>query len=157
MSNASQLVDVLTRKGLTIGSVESFTGGLFAKTITDVSGASNCFKGSLVTYSEELKIKLLGMSKEFIDTNGIVSWGVAKEMAIKGQKVLGVDICVSFTGNAGPNVLPGEAGVGEVYMAILYKGQVWPIPLKLEVEREKVRELSVDSVINALLSNEVRA
>ena len=84
MSNASQLVDVLTRKGLTIGSVESFTGGLFAKTITDVSGASNCFKGSLVTYSEELKIKLLGMSKEFIDTNGIVSWGVAKEMAIKG-------------------------------------------------------------------------
>ena len=63
MSNAKQLIDLLAKKGLTLGSVESFTGGLFAKTITDVSGASQVFKGSLVTYSKELKIKLLGMDE----------------------------------------------------------------------------------------------
>ena len=152
MNNASHLVDVLTKKGLTIGSVESFTGGLFAKTITDVSGASKCFNGGLVTYSKELKMKLLGMSEEFIDTNGIVSWGVAKEMAIKGQRVLDVDICVSFTGNAGPNTCPGDADVGEIYMAIVYKGQVWPIPLRLEAEREKVRQIAVESLIDTVIS-----
>ncbi len=152
MSNANQLVELLTRKGLTIGSVESFTGGLFAKTITDVSGASKCFKGALVTYSEESKIKLLGMSKEFIDANGLVSWGVAKEMAIKGRRILGTDICVSFTGNAGPEVCPGDASVGEVYLAIYYLDKVWPIPLHLEYDREKVREIAVNSVIDTVIS-----
>lgn len=152
MSNANQLVELLTRKGLTIGSVESFTGGLFAKTMTDVSGASKCFKGALVTYSEESKIKLLGMSKEFIDANGLVSWGVAKEMAIKGRRILGTDICVSFTGNAGPEVCPGEASVGEVYLAIYYLDKVWPIPLHLEYDREKVREIAVNSVIDTVIS-----
>ena len=152
MSNAKQLIDLLAKKGLTLGSVESFTGGLFAKTITDVSGASQVFKGSLVTYSKELKIKLLGMDEEFIDENGLVSWGVAQDMAIKGRRVLGVDVCVSFTGNAGPEVLPGEAGVGEVYMAIVYGNKIWSIPLKLELEREKVRQQSVDAIIGALIS-----
>ncbi|MDY2727536.1 MAG: CinA family protein [Candidatus Onthovivens sp.] len=152
MSNAKQLIDLLAKKGLTLGSVESFTGGLFAKTITDVSGASQVFKGSLVTYSKELKIKLLGMDEEFINENGLVSWGVAQDMAIKGRRVLGVDVCVSFTGNAGPEVLPGEAGVGEVYMAIVYGNKIWSIPLKLELEREKVRQQSVDAIIGALIS-----
>ncbi|HBP44235.1 MAG TPA: hypothetical protein DEA28_01670 [Firmicutes bacterium] len=152
MNNAEQLVDVLTRKGLTLGSVESFTGGLFAKKITDVSGASKCFVGALVTYSTELKIKLLGIDKDFIEDNGVVSWGVAQQMAIKGKKVLGTDICVSFTGNAGPNVCPGEASVGEVYMGIFYDNKIWAIPLKLDYDREKVREVAVNSVIDALLS-----
>lgn len=152
MNNVEQLIDVLAKKGLTLGSVESFTGGLFAKTITDVSGASKVFKGSLVTYSKELKIKLLGMDEEFIDDNGLVSWGVARDMAIKGKEVLGVDVCVSFTGNAGPEVLPGEAGVGEVYIAIVYNNKVWAIPLKLELDREKVRETAVNSIIPALIS-----
>lgn len=152
MNNVEQLIDVLAKKGLTLGSVESFTGGLFAKTITDVSGSSKVFKGALVTYSKELKIKLLGMDEEFINDNGLVSWGVAQDMAIKGQKILGVDVCVSFTGNAGPETLPGEAGVGETYMAIVYNKKVWAIPLKLELEREKVREVAVSSIINALIS-----
>lgn len=147
MNNVEQLIDVLAKKGLTLGSVESFTGGLFAKTITDVSGASKVFKGALVTYSKDLKVKLLGMDEEFIDDNGLVSWGVAQQMALQGQKVLGVDVCVSFTGNAGPDVLPGEAGVGETYMAIVYNKRIWAIPLKLELEREKVREAAVNAII----------
>ena len=73
-------------------------------------------------------------------------------MAIKGRRVLGVDVCVSFPGNAGPEVLPGEAGVGEVYMAIVYGNKIWSIPLKLELEREKVRQQSVDAIIGALIS-----
>ncbi|MCI7602331.1 MAG: CinA family protein [Candidatus Onthovivens sp.] len=152
MNNVEQLIDVLAKKGLTLGSVESFTGGLFAKTITDVSGASKVFKGALVTYSKDLKVKLLGMDEEFIDDNGLVSWGVAQQMALQGQKVLGVDVCVSFTGNAGPDVLPGEAGVGETYMAIVYNKRIWAIPLKLELEREKVREAAVNAIIPTLIS-----
>ena len=62
------------------------------------------------------------------------------------------DAAVSFTGNAGPEQLPGEAKVGEVYMAIVYAEKVWAIPLKLELERKEVREVAVNSVIDALIS-----
>ena len=152
MNSAQMLVERLTEKNLTIGSVESFTGGLFAKTITDVSGASKTFKGTLVTYTKELKEKLLGIPAEFIEEHGVVSYEVCQQMAIKGQKVLGVDICVAFTGNAGPEVDESGTTVGEIYMAIVYKGQVWPIPLHLELGREENREYSVQAAINAILS-----
>ena len=136
MNNAQMLVERLTEKNLTLGSIESFTGGLFGKTITDVSGASKTFKGALVTYSKELK----------------ESYEVCQQMAIKGQKVLGVDVCVAFTGNAGPETNEEGGNVGEIYIAIVYKGQVWPIPLHLELGREENREYSVQAAINALLS-----
>ena len=152
MNKAAQLVEVLTRKELTIGSVESFTGGLFAKVITDVSGASKCFKGSLVTYSKESKVNLLGIDADFIDTYGMVSSGVSQQMAIKGRKVLGTDICVSFTGNAGPEVCEGEAQVGECYMSIVYNKKIWTYPLKVEAERTAVREVAVGTVIDTILS-----
>ena len=73
-------------------------------------------------------------------------------MAIKGQKVLGVDVCVAFTGNAGPEVDENSGEVGEIYIAIVYKGQVWPIPLHLNLGREANREYAVQAAINALLS-----
>ena len=152
MNKAAQLVEVLTRKELTIGSVESFTGGLFAKILTDVSGASKCYKGSLVTYSKEAKENLLGIDGDFIDKYGMVSSGVSQQMAIKGRKLLNVDICVSFTGNAGPEVCEGEAQVGECFMSIVYNKKIWTYPLKVEAERTAVREVAVGTVIDTILS-----
>ncbi len=152
MNSAQKLVERLTEKNLTLGSVESFTGGLFAKTITDISGASKTFKGALVTYSKELKENLLKIPADYINEHGVVSYEVCQQMAIKGQKALGVDVCVAFTGNAGPEVNEEKGTVGEIYIAIVYKGQVWPIPLHLELGREENREYSVQAAINALLS-----
>ena len=152
MNSAQNLVERLTEKNLTLGSVESFTGGLFAKTITDISGASNTFKGALVTYSKELKENLLKIPADYIAEHGVVSYEVCQQMAIKGQKVLGVDVCVAFTGNAGPEVSEDDGEVGEIYIAIVYKGHIWPIPLHLNLGREKNREYAVEAAINALLS-----
>ena len=95
-------------KGRTLGSVESFTGGLFAKEITSVSGASHFFKGALVTYATEEKNRLLGISYKDIDEFGVVSKEVAAQMASNGKKLLNVDYCVSFTGNAGPSAMEGK-------------------------------------------------
>lgn len=153
MNNAVKLVDLLTKEKLTIGSVESFTGGLFGKTITDVSGASEVYKGGIVCYSDEMKEKFIGVNPETIKEYGVVSWAVAQEMAIKGLEVLGVDICVSFTGNAGPSVCSEGTDVGECYMGIAYNGQVWQIPLRLpDLDREQIRQVCVDSIINAVCS-----
>lgn len=96
----------------TLGSVESITGGLFASKITSIPGASKYFKGSMVTYSNEIKEKL------GIDTSkGVINKEVALAMAKKGKEFLGVDICVSFTGNAGPEAMDNEP-VGKVFIAI---------------------------------------
>ncbi len=113
-----KLVSYLKDKNLTIGSVESMTGGLFAARITSVPGASKVFKGSIVSYSPLIKENVVGVNKETIAKYGVVSKQVAYEMAEKGRKVLDVDICVSITGNAGPTSEPGEAGVGELYIGL---------------------------------------
>lgn len=96
----------------TIGSIESFTGGMFASEIVKIPGSSKYFKGSLVAYNNQLKEKL------GIDTsNGVINEKVAKEMSLKGKEFLGVDICISFTGNAGPSAMEDKP-VGLVFIAI---------------------------------------
>lgn len=153
MNNASKLVEVLTKEELTIGSIESFTGGLFSKYITDINGASKVFKGSIIAYANEIKEKLVDIDKDLIEKYGVVSWPVAEKLAINGLKILNVDICVSFTGNAGPTTCDNEAALGECYMAIAFKGNVWSIPLKLnDCNREQIRTICVESIIDATLS-----
>ena len=156
MNSAHALIEKLVDKNLTIGAVESFTGGLFGKTLTDVPGSSKAFKGSLVTYSDESKVNILGIPEEFIKENCIKACAsiseTCQQMAIKGQKLLNVDICVAFTGNAGPDVCQDGTAVGEVYMSIVYKGQAWPIPLKLEMTREELRKYCVETAVSAISS-----
>jgi PncC family amidohydrolase len=94
---------VKTGKLLTIGSVESASGGRIADRITNVSGSSDYFKGSVVAYSNEVKIALLGVKRKTIENYGAVSEQTALEMAQGGRKLLDVDICVSDTGIAGPS------------------------------------------------------
>ena len=106
-------------KGRTLGSVESFTGGSFAKEITSVSGASHFFKGALVTYATEEKNRLLGISYNDIDEYGVVSKEIAAQMASNGKKLLNVDYCVSFTGNAGPEAMEGKP-VGEIHIGVAF-------------------------------------
>ena len=99
-------------KNKTLGSVESFTGGLFAERITSQKNASLFFKGSLVTYSGEIK-KIFGIPIN----KGVINKNVALSMAKVGKKILNVDVCVAFTGNAGPKALENKP-VGLVYIAI---------------------------------------
>ena len=116
---AKVLVDRLISKGLVLTSVESCTGGMFASSITDIAGSSDCFRRGYVTYSDESKIEDLGVDSELIMKNTAVSKQVARDMAIKGLRKADADICISVTGIAGPtsweNFLPGTIFLGVAF------------------------------------------
>ncbi len=112
------LVRLLEEKGLHISMAESCTGGLLAKRITDVSGASGVLDVSFVTYANEAKEKYLGVRKDTLAAHGAVSPEVASEMAEGVRRVSGADIGVGITGIAGPTGGTPEKPVGLIYISV---------------------------------------
>lgn len=139
----------LEELGMTLGSVESFTGGLFASSITSVGGASKVFKGSYITYATEEKIKLLQIPENIIQQFGVVSKEVAYYMANNGRQLLNVDVCVSFTGNAGPDAMEGKP-VGEVHIGIATAEAAQIYSLNLQGDRNEIREQAVEFALKKL-------
>ena len=109
---------LLRQKGMTLGAVESATGGLISHRITDVPGSSDYYKGSITAYSNETKARVVGVNRATIDKHGAVSSQVAEEMAEGGRKLLGVDICLADTGVAGPGGATKEKPVGLFYLGL---------------------------------------
>ena len=145
-----QTINKLLREyGRTLGSVESFTGGLFAREITAVPGASHFFKGALVTYASEEKNRILGISYQDIDQYGVVSREVAAQMASNGQKLLNVDYCVSFTGNAGPDAMEGKP-VGLVYIGVAIYDRIEVYELHLSGSRDDIQKEGVKNALEIL-------
>lgn len=95
-------VRLLCREGLTVTAAESCTGGYIAKRLTDIPGASDILKGSFVTYSEETKQQMVGVSPETLETASVYSFETAREMARGAKRALGADIGIGVTGVAGP-------------------------------------------------------
>ncbi len=108
----------LNSRRLTLGVVESATGGLISNLLTNVAGSSEFFKGSVVAYSNEVKLKLVGVRVETLHKYGAVSAQVAEQMATGGLELLGVDVCLADTGIAGPTGGSPEKPVGLVYVAV---------------------------------------
>ena len=146
---SEEINKLFREKGYTLGSVESFTGGLFAKEITRVSGASHFYKGGLVTYATEEKNRLLDIPYEDIDQHGVVSEQIALAMAKQGQKLLNVDVCVSFTGNAGPEAMEGKP-VGEIYIGIAYFEEAEVYGFLLKGTREDIQKEGVNNALAIL-------
>ena len=138
-----KLLQEYKEKGLTLGSVESMTGGLFSAKFTEIPGASSVFKGSIVTYSAEEKINIVGVKKETIDEFGVVSEQVAIEMAELGRKLLNVDVCVSVTGNAGPTCEPGGKPAGCFYVGVSSKNGTFAKEYLKPQKRNEVRNSAV--------------
>ena len=113
-------LNLLKEKALTLGTAESCTGGLIAKLITDLPGASAVLKGGIVSYTNEVKAGVLGVPEDMLEKYGAVSPQVAESMARGAKKVLGCDIALSATGVAGPD--PDDRGnpVGLVYLGLAY-------------------------------------
>lgn len=116
------VVKLLKEKGLILASAESATGGLFANSITDVAGASSVYKTGYVTYSDEAKIRDIGVLQETIDKYSVSSKEVAIEMAVGTAKASGADITVSVTGNAGPEFYEGQHP-GLAFIGWYYQGK----------------------------------
>jgi len=122
MGIEDEIGDLLRGKGLTLGCVESATGGLISHLITNVPGSSDYYLGSITSYSNDIKTGVVGVSPGTIERYGAVSSQVAEEMALGGMKVLGVDICVADTGIAGPGgETPGKP-VGLFYLGLAHRG-----------------------------------
>lgn len=142
--------NLLREKRLKIGTIESCTSGLLAHQIVSVPGASEYFEGSLLTYSYELKEKLLGIQKETLLKNGAVSEIIAREMAQFGLEKLGVDVCISTTGIAGPSGGTKDKPVGLVWIGLATKNQVVAKKFQFGDNRERNLQMTVLSAINWL-------
>ncbi len=103
----------------TVATAESCSGGKIAQMITANAGASAYFKGSVVCYSQEVKINVLGIEANLISKYGVVSAEVALAMAMSVRQLLNSDYAIATTGNAGPNKEEGSADVGEAFIAIV--------------------------------------
>ena len=115
---ASAAVAALYDRKLTLATAESCTGGLVSKRITDISGSSSVLEGGVVSYSNDVKMKILGVAAATLDAHGAVSEETAREMAEGAARRLGADVAVSTTGIAGPTGGSDEKPVGTVCFAV---------------------------------------
>jgi len=136
------LGELLKEKGLHIATAESCTGGNIAHLITSVAGSSSYFNGSIVAYSNEVKMSVLGVDESLIAEHGAVSSRVAEAMAKGVQQITGSDIAISTTGIAGPDGGTEEKPVGTVWIGIAVGDEVFSKLYKFGGHRELVIEQS---------------
>lgn len=141
---------LLTQQKKTIATAESCTGGKIAQMLSSVPGASNYFKGSVVSYATETKIKVLGISEALIQEHSVVSAEVAKAMALSIQKLLQTDYAIATTGNAGPTKGDADAEVGTVFIALAAADEVVVHEFNFGQPREKVIDRTVNKSMELL-------
>lgn len=115
----------LTQQGRTVATAESCTGGLIAERFTANAGASKYFKGSIVSYTKETKVNILGVSEALIDLHSVVSAEVAEAMAERARSLMNTDFAIATTGNAGPTKDDTTEDLGIVYIAIATRNEVY--------------------------------
>lgn len=144
----SVVLDLLKKAGKTLGTAESCTGGLIAKRMTDLPGASQVFRGGIVSYVNQVKANVLGVPQELLDRYGAVSAPVAQAMAQGARTALGADLAVAVTGVAGPD--PDDRGneVGLVYVALAQEGSVRVEELHCGTIRARTRTAAASHALN---------
>ena len=130
------VLPLLKERGLHFAAAESCTGGDVARRITDIPGASAVFLGGCVTYTNEVKARLLGIDRDLIERNGAVSEPVARQMAERVRILTGAEIGLGLTGLAGPDG-DGVNEVGTVFVAMAVEGQTWVRELHLGAFRTR--------------------
>lgn len=135
------LGNALLAKGLQFGTAESCTGGYIAHLITQVPGSSAYFPGSVVTYSYEMKEKMLGVKKDTLSKFGAVSEECVREMATGALDALGVDIAVAVSGIAGPDGGTPDKPVGTVWMAVASREKV--VVVKHIFGRDRIKNIQL--------------
>jgi len=141
---------LLKQQNKTISTAESCTGGNIAQLLTSVSGASNYFKGSVVSYATETKISVLGLSEELINKYSVVSAEVAKQMAINVKSIMKTDYAIATTGNAGPTKGDSKAELGTVFIALATPNEVIVEEFNFGQPREKVIDRAVNKSMEML-------
>lgn len=141
---------LLIEKNLTIAAAESCTGGIISGRITDVSGSSKYFKGSIISYANEVKENILMINADLLNNKGAVSSEVAVEMAVGVRKLLKTDIGISATGIAGPTGGTESKPVGLVYIAISIGDKTYSKELFLGDNRHRNRIRAAQAALEML-------
>lgn len=147
---AGVVARLLQKAGLQVAFAESCTGGLLAKLVTDMPGSSNYFWGGAVSYANEAKVKLLGVSEATLEKFGAVSPETAREMAEGIRKRAGVDLGIGITGIAGPEGGSPEKPVGLVYIGLSDADKAMTKELRFVGGRESIRMLTAKSALDWL-------
>lgn len=145
------VIEKLKEKHIKVATAESCTGGLIAKRITDVPGASEVFDCGIISYANEIKHRVLGVSENDLNKYGAVSEPVARQMARGALKVSGADIAVSVTGIAGPDSDSTNKPVGLVYIGLADRDNVWVRELRTSrKDRSYNRYVSASNALNMI-------
>ena len=152
MSTAEfELIETLLSKNATVATAESCTGGMVAARLTSVSGASGAFKYGAVTYCNEAKNAVLSVSAKTLGEHGAISAETAKEMAQGVRKIMGAEIGVSVTGNAGPGAAENKP-VGLVFVGVSSDAYSAVLENHFEGDRLAVREQAADAALELALA-----
>lgn len=146
-----ELLKKLKEKGLTLSCCESLTGGLFASSIVEISGASEVFVGGYVTYQNQAKELILD-GQNILKSYGAISKEMAYRMASKAKNDFKSDLAISFTGNAGPDASE-EKEVGLVFICLIIKGKVYYFEKHYQGDRKQIRFQCIEDAKKEILSN----
>lgn len=150
MSTAAHILSLLVRQGSTVSVAESLTGGLIGATLTSPKGASAAFRGGVIAYATELKIKLLDVPADLLEREGAVHPGVAAAMAGGVRRLTRADYGLAVTGVAGPDMQDGKP-VGTVHIALWGPDdRVWHRNVRLTGAREAIRTGTCDEALDLL-------
>lgn len=152
MDIAQKVVAEYAARGKTCATAESCTGGGVGSAITSVAGSSAVYLGGVVSYSNEVKAKVLGVSCDSLARFGAVSPQVAAEMATGVRRLVGADCAVSLTGIAGPGGGSAEKPVGLVWFGLAREGGVSVESRVFAGDRARVRAAAVEHALGLLLS-----
>ena len=140
------LVELLLKNNMTISFAESCTGGMLASTLINVSGSSNVINESYVTYSEEAKMRILGVSKETLNKYTVYSSEVAEEMAEGLKKVTHANVCASVTGKA-----EDESGICKCDYCIIVNDSIVLENVSFQGSRNQVRTMQTKHIMNRII------
>ncbi len=141
---------LLRQQGKTIATAESCTGGKIAQMLTTAAGASDYFRGSVVSYATDTKISVLGVNAKTIEEHTVVSAAVASEMALGMKKLMKTDYAIATTGNAGPMKGDADVEVGTVFIALATPTAVFTEEFNFGQPREKVIDRTVNKALEIL-------
>ena len=149
MKLASDVIERL--RGKTLATAESITGGGIGAALTAVPGASEVFKGAIISYTDDIKEKLLHVPREYLENFGAVSGPIAETMALGARCMVGADIAVSVTGLAGPGGDAFGNPVGRVYIGYADEQRFLHREFTFYGDREAVRAQTIRAALELIL------
>lgn len=150
-NSAERLGQLLRERDMMVGTAESCTGGGIASRITSLSGSSAWYVGSVVSYSNEVKHRLLGVSEQDLNSYGAVSRPVVEQMATGALTALGCDCAMATSGIAGPGGGSAEKPVGTVWIAVACQGQLLSRLYHFSGDRLQVIEQAAEEALRMLI------